>query len=65
MTLRDIVVRLADLVDLEVIVGDGENVVEKCTDMNIIKLYEDCKVEIIDTTEDGTLVVTVNGNTEE
>lgn len=65
MTLKNIVDRLADMVELQVIVDDCGNVAGTYTDKNHIEDYKNCEVETIDTAEDGTLIVTVDGNTEE
>ena len=65
MTLKSIVERLAFLVEIEVIVDDCGNIAGIYNDMNHINEYLDCEVETIDTIEDGSLIVTVNGNTEE
>lgn len=65
MTLGDVMERLADLVELEVVVDDSGNEAGRCTDKDYIDAYRECEVELIDTKEDGTLVVTVDGNSVE
>ena len=65
MKLRDVTEKLADLVGLEVIIDECGNVAGEYTDRDHINDYMDCEVEIIDTSEDGVLIVTVNGNYEE
>ena len=65
MTLRNIVERMDDLVELEVIIDECGNVAGKYTDRDHINDYMDCEVEIIDTSEDGVLIVTVIDDPEE
>ena len=65
MKLRDIVEKLADLVEIEVIIDECGNVAGKYTDRDHINDYLDCEVEIIDTSEDGVLIVTVIDDPEE
>ena len=65
MTLGNIVEKLADLVELEVVVDDSGNVADVLTDKLDIDAFRKCAVERIDTKEDGTLVVTVDGNSVE
>lgn len=65
MTLKSIVERLAVLVEIEVIVDDCGNIATTYhNDMEHIEEYLNCNVETIDTTEDGVLVLVVDGNTE-
>ena len=65
MTLRNIVERMSYLVELEVIIDECGNVAGEYKDRDHINLYLDCEVEIIDTTEDGVLIVTVIDDPEE
>ena len=65
MTLRNIVERMADSVELEVIIDECGNVAGEYKDRDHINDYMDCEVEIIDTSEDGVLIVTVNDDPEE
>ena len=65
MTLKSIVDRLAVLVEIEVIVDDHGNIAATYdNDMEHIEDYLNCEVETIDITEDGVLVLVVDGNTE-
>lgn len=65
MTLKSIVERLAVLVEVKLIVDDCGNIAATYdNDMNHIEEYLNCNVETIDTTEDGVLVLVVDGNTE-
>ena len=64
MTLRNIVERMDNLVELEVIIDECGNVAGKYTDRDHINDYMDCEVEIIDA-EDDTLIVTVIDDPEE
>lgn len=64
MTLKSIVERLAVLVEVKLIVDDCGNIAATYdNDMNHIEEYLNCNVETIDTTEDGVLVLVVDGNT--
>ena len=65
MTLRDVIDKLADWVNFKVAVNEYRNIIAIYEDADNINNYLDCNVETIDTTEEGTLVVTVDGNTEE
>ena len=60
MTLRDVIEKLSDWVNIRVAVRKYGNVIVTYDDANHINDYLDCNVEIIDTTEDGTLIVTVD-----
>ena len=62
MTLRDVIEKLSDWVNIRVAVSKYGNVIVTYDDANHINDYLDCNVEIIDTIEDGTLIVTVDGN---
>lgn len=65
MTLKSIIERLAVLVEVKLIVDDCGNIAATYdNDMNHIEEYLNCNVETIDTTEDGVLVLVVDGNTE-
>ena len=65
MTLKSIVERLAVLVEVKLIVDDCGNIAATYdNDMNHIEEYLNCNVETIDITEDGVLVLVVDGNTE-
>ena len=64
MKLKDVVDRLAVLVEIEVIVDDHGNIVATYdNDMEHIQDYLNCEVETIDITEDGILILVVDGNT--
>ena len=64
MTLKSIVERLAVLVEVKLIVDDCGNIAATYdNDMNHIEEYLNCNVETIDITEDGVLVLVVDGNT--
>ena len=64
MKLKDIIDRLADLVEIEVVVDDYGNIAATYdNDMEHIQDYLNCEVETIDTTEDGILILVVDGNT--
>ena len=65
MKLAAIIERLADLVKIEVIIDECGNVAGKYTDRDHINDYMDCEVEIIDTSEDGILIVIVNDDPKE
>ena len=66
MTLRDIIERLADLVEVEVYIDECGNVTEVYSGLdNIDTGYLDCKVETIDTSEDGALMLIVKDDPEE
>ena len=65
MKLRDVTEKLSYLVELEVIIDECGNVAGEYKDGDHINNYMDCEVEIIDTSEDGTLIVTVIDNPEE
>jgi len=63
MKLKDIVDRLAVLVEIEVIVDDHGNIgATYDNDIEHIQDYLNCEVETIDTTEDGMLILVVDGN---
>ena len=65
MTLKSIVERLAVLVEVKLIVDDCGNIAATYdNDMDHIEEYLNCNVETIDITEDGVLVLVVDGNTE-
>ena len=65
MKLKDVVDRLAVLVEIEVIVDDHGNIAATYdNDMEHIQDYLNCEVETIDITEDGILILVVDGNTE-
>ena len=64
MTLRDVIEKLSDWVNIRVAVSKYSNVIVTYDDANHINDYLDCNVEIIDTTEDGTLIVTVDDSKE-
>lgn len=59
MTLRDVIEKLSDWVNIRVVVSEYDNVIATYDDVHIND-YLDCNVEIIDTSEDGTLIVTVD-----
>ena len=66
MKLKDIIDRLADLVEIEVVVDDHGNIAatyDNDNDMEHIQDYLNCEVKTIDTTEDGILILVVDGNT--
>ena len=64
MKLKDIIDRLAALVEIEVVVDDYGNIAATYdNDMEHIQDYLNCEVETIDTTEDGILILVVDGNT--
>ena len=64
MKLKDVIDRLADLVEIEVVVDDYGNIAATYdNDMEHIQDYLNCEVETIDTTEDGILILVVDGNT--
>ena len=64
MKLKDVVDRLAVLVEIEVVVDDHGNIAATYdNDMEHIQDYLNCEVETIDTTEDGILILVVDGNT--
>ena len=64
MKLKDVIDRLADLVEIEVVVDDHGNIAATYdNDMEHIQDYLNCEVETIDTTEDGILILVVDGNT--
>ena len=66
MKLKDITDRLAVLVEIEVVVDDHGNIATTYdNDMEHIQDYLNCEVETIDTTEDGILILVVDGNTKE
>ena len=65
MKLRDVAEKLSYLVELEVIIDECGNVAGEYKDSDHINNYMDCEVEIIDTSEDGTLIVTVIDEPEE
>ena len=68
MTLRDIIEKLTEWVNIRVVISEYGNVIvtyEDAEDADHINNYLDCEVEIIDTTEDGTLVIVVDDNTGE
>lgn len=67
MTLGDVMEKLAGLVDLEVVIDDYGNYAGSFTDKDKIEIdtFRKCEVVLIDTKEDGTLVVTVDGNSVE
>jgi hypothetical protein len=64
MTLRNVIEKLSDWVNIKVIVSEYGNVIVTYDDANHINDYLDCNVEIIDTSEDGTLIVTVDDSEE-
>ena len=64
MTLRDVIEKLCDWVNFRVVVSKHGNVIVAYDDANHINDYLDCNVEIIDTIEDGTLIVTVDDSKE-
>ena len=62
--LKDVIDRLADLVEIEVVIDDYGNIAATYdNDMEHIQDYLNCEVETIDTTEDGILILVVDGNT--
>lgn len=66
MKLADIVERLADLIEITIIIDGYGTVGEVYNGLDTIDTgYLNSEVETIDTSEDGVLIVTVNGNTEE
>ena len=68
MTLRDIIEKLTEWVNIRVVISEYGNVIvtyEDAEDADHINNYLDCEVEIIDTTEDGTLVIVIDDNTGE
>ena len=65
MTLRDVIEKLCDWVNFRVIVSKHGNVFVTYDDADHINNCLNCEVEIIDTTEDGTLVIVVNDSTRE
>ena len=68
MTLRDIIEKLTEWVNIRVVISEYGNVIaiyEDAEDADHINNYLDCEVEIIDTTEDGTLVIVVDDSTGE
>ena len=68
MTLRDIIEKLTEWVNIRVVISEYGNVIvtyEDAEDADHINNYLDCEVEIIDTTEDGTLVIVVDDSTRE
>ena len=68
MTLRDIIEKLTEWVNIRVVISEYGNVIatyEDAEDADYINNYLDCEVEIIDTTEDGTLVIVVDDSTGE
>ena len=65
MKLADIVERLADLVEIKVIIDECGNVAGIYTGRDRINDYMDCEVETIDTSEDGILMLIVKDDPEE
>lgn len=68
MTLRNIIEKLTEWVNIRVVISEYGNVIvtyEDPKDADHINDYLDCEVEIIDTTEDGTLVIVVDDSTRE
>lgn len=63
MTLRDIIEKLTEWVNIRVVISEYGNVIATYEDADHINNYLDCEVEIIDTTEDGTLVIVVDDST--
>lgn len=67
MKLKDVIDRLADNVEVEVVIDDYGNIsaIYYNNDMEHIGEYLNlnCSVETIDTTEDGVLILVVDGNT--
>ena len=61
MTLRDVIDKLADWVNIKVYAVSEYGNMTVAEDANHINDdYLDCDVEIIDTTEDGDLIVTID-----
>ena len=68
MKLKDVIDRLADLVEIEVVVDDHGNIAatydnDNNNDIGHIQDCLNCEVKTIDTTEDGILILVVDGNT--
>ena len=64
MKLKDIVERLANLVEVEIIIDDYGTVGEVYNGLDTIDTgYLNSEVETIDTSEDGILILVVDGNT--
>ena len=68
MTLRDIIEKLCDWVNFRVVVSKHGNVFVTYdnyddADQDHINNCLNCEVEIIDTTEDGVLILVVDGDT--
>ena len=64
MTLIDVIEKLCDWVNFRVVVSKHGNVIVTYDDADHINNCLNCEVKIIDTTEDGTLILVVDGNTE-
>ena len=63
MTLRDVIEKLCDWVNFRVVVSKHGNEIVAYDDADHINNCLNCEVENIDTTEDGVLILVVDGNT--
>ena len=59
MQLKDILERLDHDVILELLVSNGCDIIDDCTDWNEIRSYENSNVLEISTDDSGTLIVTI------
>lgn len=59
MQLRDLLERLDRDVIVELLVSNGCDIIDDCTDWNEIRSYENSNVLEISTDDSGTLIVTI------
>lgn len=65
MTLGSVIESLLDLVEVAVIVVDYDTIYGVYTKREHINVYQNYKVKQISTTDNGILIIVVDGNTED